>query len=109
MDNPIQRYEHFEIRKSRQSTEVVPLMASFDDSSFDELKSVLALVFYQSSLHVKIDLSGVKILPLPVAMKLLSFAFDLRLKNRTLVLSGASPAFKKLIQFYRMDQALLIF
>ncbi|MBM9578000.1 anti-sigma factor antagonist [Leptospira sp. 201903070] len=106
---PIQRYQHFEIRKNRQSTEVVPLTASFDESSFDELKSILALVFYQSSLHVKINLSGVKVLPLPVAMKILSFALDLRLKNRTLVLTGASPSFKKLIQFYRMDRSLLIF
>ncbi|MBM9499795.1 anti-sigma factor antagonist [Leptospira sp. 201903071] len=107
--DPIQRYQHFEIRKNRQSTEVVPLTASLDESSFDELKSILALVFYQSSLHVKINLSGVKILPLPVAMKILAFAFDLRLKNRTLVLTGASPSFKKLIQFYRMDRSLLIF
>lgn len=107
--DPIQRHEHFEIRKNRQSTEVIPLFASFDDSSFDELKSVLALVFYQSSLHVKLDLSGVKVLPLPVAMKILSFAFDLRLKNRTLVISGASPSFRKLIQFYRFDKAVLVF
>ncbi|MDV6236348.1 STAS domain-containing protein [Leptospira ellisii] len=106
---PVRRFEHFEIRRSRQSTEIVPLNASFDESSFDELKSVLALVFYQSSVHVKLDLGGVKLLPLPVAMKILGFAFDLRLKNRTLVLVGASPAFKKLIRFYRMDKALLIF
>ncbi|EQA55777.1 anti-sigma factor antagonist [Leptospira kmetyi] len=107
--DPIQRYEHFEIRKNRQSTEVIPLVASFDELAFDELKSVFALVFYQSSFHVKINLSGVKVLPLPVAMKILSFAFDLRLKNRTLVISGASASFKKLIQFYRMDKAILIF
>ncbi|TGK20576.1 STAS domain-containing protein [Leptospira stimsonii] len=107
--DPIQRYQHFEIRKNRQSTEVVPLTAIFDESSFDELKSILALVFYQSSLHVKINLGGVQVLPLPVAMKILSFAFDLRLKNRTLVLTGASPSFKKLIQFYRIDRSLLIF
>ncbi|EMJ96625.1 hypothetical protein [Leptospira alstonii] len=106
--NPIQKYERFEIRRNRQSTEVIPLIASFDEVAFEEFKSVLALIFYQSNLHVKINLSGVKVLPLPVAMKLLSFAFDLRIKNRTLVISGASASFKKLIRFYRMDRAVLI-
>ncbi|GIM19227.1 hypothetical protein KHM19_17180 [Leptospira borgpetersenii] len=106
--NPIQKYERFEIRRNRQSTEVIPLVVSFDEIAFEELKSVLALIFYQFNLHVKINLSRVKILPLPVAMKLLSFGFDLRLKSRTLVIEGASASFKKLIRFYRMDKAILV-
>ncbi|EMY78592.1 hypothetical protein LEP1GSC060_3874 [Leptospira weilii serovar Ranarum str. ICFT] len=106
--NPIRKYERFEIRRNRQTTEVTPLISSFDEVEFDEFKSVLALVFYQSNLHVKINLGGVKVLPLSVVMKLLSFAFDLRQKNRTLVVSGAGASFKKLIQFYRMDRVVLI-
>ncbi|WP_061241519.1 hypothetical protein [Leptospira interrogans] len=106
--NPIQRYERFEIKRNRQSTEVTPLISSFDEVTLDELKSVLALLFYQSNLHVKINLHEIKVLPLPAAMKLISFAFDLRLKNRTLVISGASVSLKKLIQFYKMDRVILV-
>ncbi|EMN01382.1 hypothetical protein LEP1GSC021_1181 [Leptospira noguchii str. 1993005606] len=106
--NPIQRYERFEIKRNRQTTEVTPLVSFFDEVALDELKSVLALLFYQSNLHVKINLNEVKVLPLPAVMKLISFAFDLRLKNRTLVISGASASLKKLIQFYKMDSVILI-
>ncbi|EMP03386.1 hypothetical protein LEP1GSC171_1209 [Leptospira santarosai str. HAI1380] len=106
--NPIQKHERFEIRRNRQTVEIIPSVVSFDEVSLEELKSALALVFYQFNLHVKINLSKVKILPLPVAMKLLSFGFDLRLKNRTLVIEGANVSFKKLIRYYRMDRAILI-
>ncbi|TGK01757.1 STAS domain protein [Leptospira langatensis] len=107
MEN-IRKYTYFEIRKKAKVVEIEPISSEINDQIINELRSVLAMAFYETNRHVKLEMSKFESLPFSVVEKLIKFAMDLREKNRVFILSKPSPQIRKYIRTFSLDELLLI-
>ncbi|TGK03824.1 STAS domain protein [Leptospira semungkisensis] len=107
MEN-IRKYTYFEIRKKPKVVEIEAIFSEMNEQIINELRSVLAMAFYETNRHVKLDMSKFGSLPFSVIEKLIKFALDLREKNRVFILSKPAPQIRKYIQTFALDQLLLI-
>ncbi|TGL31580.1 STAS domain protein [Leptospira koniambonensis] len=104
----IRKYNHFEIRKKPKAVEIEPLLSEVNDQVLNELNSVLAMAFYETNRHVKLEISKFETLPFPVIEKLIKYALDLREKNRVLILSKPRPPIRKYIKTFSLEELILI-
>ncbi|EPG72511.1 STAS domain protein [Leptospira fainei serovar Hurstbridge str. BUT 6] len=104
----IRRYTYFEIRKKTKIVEIEPLTGQIEGDSFKELQSALAMAFYESSRHVKLELGNVQFLSITVLEKLIKFALDLREKNRVLIFSHPAISVRRYLERFRLTDVILI-
>ncbi|EMJ99373.1 hypothetical protein LEP1GSC192_2804 [Leptospira sp. B5-022] len=104
----IRKYSYFEIRKKTKAVEIEPLVAEVNDQVLNELNSVLAMAFYETNRHVKLEISKFDTLPFTVIEKLIKYALDLREKNRVLILSKPKPPIRKYIKTFSLEELILI-
>ncbi|EQA46325.1 STAS domain protein [Leptospira broomii serovar Hurstbridge str. 5399] len=104
----IRRYTYFEIRKKNKVVEIEPLTDQIEGDSFKELQSALAMAFYESNRHVKLELENVQFLSITVLEKLIKFALDLREKNRVLIFSHPAMSVRKYLERFRLTDVILI-
>ncbi|TGL58940.1 STAS domain protein [Leptospira sarikeiensis] len=104
----IRKYNYFEIRKKPKAVEIEPLLAETNEQIINELNSVLAMAFYETNRHVKLEMSNFETLPFSVIEKLIKYAMDLREKNRVLILSKPKPPIRKYIKTFSLEDLVLI-
>lgn len=102
------KYNYFEIRKKAKAVEIEPLLPEVNDQVLSELNSVLAMAFYETNRHVKLEISKFDTLPFAVIEKLIKYALDLREKNRVLILSKPRPPIRKYIKTFSLEELILI-
>ncbi|PJZ76532.1 STAS domain protein [Leptospira neocaledonica] len=102
------KYNFFEIRKKPKAVEIEPLLSEVNDQVLSELNSVLAMAFYETNRHVKLEISKFDTLPFPVIEKLIKYALDLREKNRVLILSKPRPPIRKYIKTFSLEELILV-
>lgn len=104
----VRKYRYFEIRKKAKVVEIEPTEAGINDEILSELRSVLAMAFYETNRHVKLEMGKFETLPFSVIEKLMKFALDLREKNRVFILSKPSLPIRKYIQTFSLNELILI-
>lgn len=104
----IRQYRFFEVRKKAKVVEIEPLRSEVDNEIIEELRSILAMAFYETNRHVKLEIGKFETLPFNVIEKLVKFALDLREKNRVFILSKPRAPVRKYIETFRMEELILI-
>ncbi len=104
----IRKYNYFEIRKKSKVVEIEPIQSEMNEQIINELKSVLAMAFYESNRHVKLEMGKLESLPLQTIEKLIKFALDLREKNRVFILSKPPAPLRKYIETFSLNELVLI-
>ncbi|TGK09084.1 STAS domain protein [Leptospira fletcheri] len=104
----IRRYSYFEIRKKSKVVEIEPLSGMLEGEASKEFQSALAMAFYESSRHVKLELGNVKTPSIATLEKLVKYALDLREKKRVFIFSHPSLPIRKYLERFRLTEIILI-
>ncbi|PJZ70774.1 STAS domain protein [Leptospira perolatii] len=104
----VRRFSFFEIRKKDKVTEIEPLSRRIDNEQMDELQSILAMVFYESNRHIKIEFNSVESISLVVLVRLLKFGLDLREKKRVLIFAKPKISVQTYLERFHLSELVLV-
>ncbi|WCL47803.1 STAS domain-containing protein [Leptospira sp. GIMC2001] len=102
------KLRYFRFREVANAIELVCLFNEVDEKIEVEASSVFAMLYFQTRNHIRIDLFGVKYLPLSFLTKLMTLAKDLKEKKRVLILAGLSPSVNHFIRRFSLQNIVFL-